>query len=218
LERSGKLVYLWLRNNQISIRPEHVRRIPVHPDSVSRDEFEAKLLSMNMDVSADFPWKRSECLFLFPKLFFKLGPQLRPVVSLLNRDQLRFFLTGDAKNDSIFKRQGYTEENGDEVHVTSHAFRRWLATLAINRGMSAEQVRNWLGQESERAQGAYDCRTPHDMAEQARRAIGTGSGIGPMADIARSKEPGDGILKIGRKLGIGTSVVQRVFKQVPGLS
>jgi hypothetical protein len=26
---------------------------------------------------------------------------------------------------------------------------------------------------------------------------------------------GDGILKIGRKLGVGTSVVQRVFKQVP---
>jgi hypothetical protein len=26
---------------------------------------------------------------------------------------------------------------------------------------------------------------------------------------------GDGILKIGRKLGIGTSVVQRVFRQEP---
>jgi hypothetical protein len=29
---------------------------------------------------------------------------------------------------------------------------------------------------------------------------------------------GDGILTIGRKLGIGTSVVQRVFKQEPQLS
>jgi hypothetical protein len=29
------------------------------------------------------------------------------------------------------------------------------------------------------------------------------------------KAGGDGILKIGRKLGIGTSVVQRVFKQQP---
>jgi hypothetical protein len=26
---------------------------------------------------------------------------------------------------------------------------------------------------------------------------------------------GDGILKIGRKLGVGTSVVQRVLKEVP---
>jgi DNA invertase Pin-like site-specific DNA recombinase len=31
--------------------------------------------------------------------------------------------------------------------------------------------------------------------------------------ILELKASGDGILKIGRKLGIGTSVVQRVFKQ-----
>ena len=33
------------------------------------------------------------------------------------------------------------------------------------------------------------------------------------ARIRELKAAGDGILKIGRKLGIGTSVVQRVFKQ-----
>ena len=33
------------------------------------------------------------------------------------------------------------------------------------------------------------------------------------AQILELKASGDGILKIGRKLGIGTSVVQRVFKQ-----
>jgi DNA invertase Pin-like site-specific DNA recombinase len=35
------------------------------------------------------------------------------------------------------------------------------------------------------------------------------------ARILELKAGGDGILKIGRKLGIGTSVVQRVFKQEP---
>jgi DNA invertase Pin-like site-specific DNA recombinase len=35
------------------------------------------------------------------------------------------------------------------------------------------------------------------------------------ARILELKANGDGILKIGRKLGIGTSVVQRVFKQEP---
>jgi hypothetical protein len=34
------------------------------------------------------------------------------------------------------------------------------------------------------------------------------------AKILELKASGDGILKIGRKLGVGTSVVQRVFKQV----
>jgi hypothetical protein len=33
------------------------------------------------------------------------------------------------------------------------------------------------------------------------------------ARILELRANGDGILKIGRKLGIGTSVVQRVFKQ-----
>ena len=33
--------------------------------------------------------------------------------------------------------------------------------------------------------------------------------------ILELKAGGDGILKIGRKLGVGTSVVQRVFKQEP---
>ena len=35
------------------------------------------------------------------------------------------------------------------------------------------------------------------------------------ARIRELRAGGDGILKIGRKLGIGTSVVQRVFKQEP---
>jgi DNA invertase Pin-like site-specific DNA recombinase len=35
------------------------------------------------------------------------------------------------------------------------------------------------------------------------------------ARILESRASGNGILKIGRKLGIGTSVVQRVFKQEP---
>jgi DNA invertase Pin-like site-specific DNA recombinase len=35
------------------------------------------------------------------------------------------------------------------------------------------------------------------------------------ARILELRADGDGILKIGKKLGIGTSVVQRVFKEVP---
>jgi hypothetical protein len=38
------------------------------------------------------------------------------------------------------------------------------------------------------------------------------------AQILELKAAGDGMLKIGRKLGIGTSVVQRIFKQQPQLS
>ena len=54
----------------------------------------------------------------------------------------------------------------------------------------------------------------------AREANGTKLGrrrVDPTVEarILELKADGDGILKIGRKLGIGTSVVQRVFKQEP---
>src|SRR5258705_4020598 len=52
------------------------------------------------------------------------------------------------------------------------------------------------------------------------RAKGTKLGRRPVkssveAQIRELRSKGDGILKIGRKLGVGTSVVQRVFKQEP---
>jgi DNA invertase Pin-like site-specific DNA recombinase len=52
------------------------------------------------------------------------------------------------------------------------------------------------------------------------RANGTKLGrrrINPSVEkrILELRDEGDGILKIGRKLGVGTSVVQRVFNQVP---
>ncbi|WMT72709.1 hypothetical protein [Bradyrhizobium sp. Ash2021] len=42
-------------------------------------------------------------------------------------------------------------------------------------------------------------------------------GVGTLGRLTL-RANGDGILKIGRKLGIGTSVVQRVFKQQEGRS
>jgi len=40
-------------------------------------------------------------------------------------------------------------------------------------------------------------------------------GIEKSQALLELKASGDAMLKIGRKLGIGTSVVQRVFKQEP---
>jgi hypothetical protein len=118
--------------------------------------------------------------------------QQHPIISLMHRDQLRYLLTGDANNPSIFERQGYTEENGDPIHVTSHMFRHWLATLAMDREMSGAEVQAWMGHGSEQQASAYDHRTPDAMGEDARKAIGEGFGIGPIAEIAGTfKKPRD---------------------------
>lgn len=170
-----------------------VKQIPVRPATIARVDLEAILLSMSKDVSPDFPWKLSECLFVFPKQFFSKRRSLFSVVCLMDPDQLRFFLTGSAESPSIFERHGdYKEANGKAIHVTSHMFRRWLATLAMDREMSAAEVRNWLGQSSDRWLPHYDYRSPDQLGREARAALGDGFGIGPIADIARTfKEPAD---------------------------
>ena len=64
-------------------------------------------------------------------------------------------------------------------------------------------------------------RVLHRLTRKARaKASGTKLGrrrVKPSVEarILELRASGDGILKIGKKLGIGTSVVQRVFRQEP---
>lgn len=67
----------------------------------------------------------------------------------------------------------------------------------FERGIIRERVNAGLARA--RANGTKLGRRPIEPAVEAR--------------ILELKDAGDGMLKIGRKLGIGTSVVQRVFKQ-----
>ena len=69
----------------------------------------------------------------------------------------------------------------------------------FERGIIRERVNAGLARA--RAKGTKLGRRRVDPAVEAR--------------VLELKANGDGILKIGRKLGIGTSVVQRVFKQEP---
>jgi hypothetical protein len=77
-------------------------------------------------------------------------------------------------------------------------FRCWVYLLSLNE-RSLERVNAGLARA--RANGTKLGRRRVDPNVEAK--------------ILELKAAGDGILKIGRKLGIGTSVVQRVFKQEP---
>jgi hypothetical protein len=78
-------------------------------------------------------------------------------------------------------------------------FRCWVYSQSSSGGIIRERVNAGLARA--RAKGTKLGRRRVDPAIEAR--------------ILELKAAGDGILKIGRKLGIGTSVVQRVFKQEP---
>jgi DNA invertase Pin-like site-specific DNA recombinase len=79
-------------------------------------------------------------------------------------------------------------------------FRCWVCFAEFERGIIRERVNAGLARA--RAKGTKLGRRRVEPAIEAR--------------IFKLRADGDGILKIGRKLGIGTSVVQRVFKQEPG--
>src|ERR1700754_142231 len=76
-------------------------------------------------------------------------------------------------------------------------FRCWVYLLSSSGGIIRERVNAGLARA--RANGTKLGRRRVEPAVEAR--------------ILELKASGDGILKIGRKLGIGTSVVQRVIKQ-----
>jgi hypothetical protein len=62
----------------------------------------------------------------------------------------------------------------------------------MDREMSGAEVQAWMGHGSEQQGSAYDHRTPDAMGEDARKAIGEGFGIGPIAAIAGTfREPRD---------------------------
>jgi DNA invertase Pin-like site-specific DNA recombinase len=88
----------------------------------------------------------------------------------------------------------------DSSTIAGKAMFQMLGMFAeFERGIIRERVNAGLARA--RANGTKLGRRRVDPAVEAR--------------ILELKASGDGILKIGRKLGVGTSVVQRVFKQEP---
>ena len=118
----------------------------------------------------------------------RLGRSLTDLLGILQ--ELR-----DKGVDLFLHQQGL-----DTSTTAGKAMFQMLGVFAeFERGIIRERVNAGLARA--RANGTKLGRRRVDPAVEAR--------------ILELKANGDGILKIGRKLGVGTSVVQRVFKQQP---
>src|SRR6476620_1626752 len=116
----------------------------------------------------------------------RLGRSLTDLLSILQHLK-------DKGVDLFLHQQGL-----DTSTTAGKAMFQMLGVFAeFERGIIRERVNAGLARA--RANGTKLGRRPVKPAVEAR--------------ILELKASGDGILKIGRKLGIGTSVVQRVFKQ-----
>ncbi|PRY94303.1 hypothetical protein [Donghicola tyrosinivorans] len=85
---------------------------------------------------------------------------------------------------SVFQRWGFTERDGTEIKITTHAFRHWLNTIAHIRGMSELDIAKWSGRHIAQNK-AYDHVTPEETLSQIRAALDSGDSVGPMFEAGR---------------------------------
>lgn len=72
---------------------------------------------------------------------------------------------------TLFQRMGYKDEDGSEIHLTSHQIRVWLSTNAERGGMDAWQLARWAGRARINDNRHYDLRTSQEREQQARSVM-----------------------------------------------
>jgi hypothetical protein len=92
----------------------------------------------------------------------------------------------DGKKPSIFKEWGFTETDGSEILITTHAFRHWLTTVGHLTNMNQLDIAKWSGRAVEQNK-AYNHVSPEETLSQIRQALDDGTGIGPMFEAAKDQ-------------------------------
>ena len=100
---------------------------------------------------------------------------------------------------SIFKRFGYTEEDGSPIFLRSHSLRHYLNTLAQIGGLSSAEVAIFSGRADQAQNRIYDHRTSDEVQAPINDAIKAGftaniAPIGPRELFYRSEFKGIGIV------------------------
>jgi hypothetical protein len=130
----------------------------------------------------------ADCLFLLPLRFMHSGLRegVKGTVAQLRDAQTNVYLVGLATQRSIFERLGYMDEDGEPLRATSHQFRHWLTTLALEEGLNQIEVARWMGRRDVKHNDAYDHRTPVQRARRVTERFREGKAAGAVADTARS--------------------------------
>ncbi len=110
------------------------------------------------------------------------------VVRLMTQTNLAYYIASSNDKEhrklSIFERRGLTDENGDIIRLTSHQFRRWLNTMALEGGLSDQELARWMGRKDIRQNAAYDFSRPRVRAAAVREAMNAGEVRGPVGEAA----------------------------------
>lgn len=134
----------------------------------------------------------ADCLFLLPLRYLHRGLRegVRGTVAQLKDAQANVYLVGLSSQSSVFERLGYADELGQPLRATSHQFRHWLTTLALEEGLNQVEVARWMGRRDVSQNDSYDHRTAVQRARRVTERLRADEAAGPVADATRSiKDP-----------------------------
>lgn len=126
-----------------------------------------------------------DALFVVPKNFFHLQrgniPCLIEAVSTAHINNGLGAALQHGKS-SVFTRLDLTDDEGNDVKITTHQFRHWLNTIAQRGGLSQLDIAKWSGRKDIHQNDAYDHVSADEMLMMVRD-LGETNLIGPLAEI-----------------------------------
>lgn len=146
--------------------------------SIRRADFVYSIKSLWQELQdrlpINFPWydkrknlKYSDLLFLFFRNSFH-STNFENFLYLHHPKE--GFFSQDVKYQknmkNIFQRHGYKNENGGNIHFTSHQIRHLLNTLAQRKGLTEEEIAKWSGRANPLQNRVYNHRSGEEILEQ----------------------------------------------------
>ena len=124
-------------------------------------------------------------LFVVGVNYFGNRPLLNGTARPLTDQAISTYICGRAEAKSVFERYNYKDSAGQVLRATSHQFRHWLNTLALEGGLSEHVLARWSGRKRIADNAAYDHVSGLQMAREIREKLAAGRAIGPIPDYIR---------------------------------
>lgn len=156
------------------------------------DDLERAVLAQ---LPRDFPYqnglktqKYSEALILVRQGALRadtVGNGSRMMFEPIDINQFNRWLSGTPVHQTVFQRNGFAEEDGSPIRITTHAFRHWNNNLGHKRGLSQEDLALWSGRDPGQNK-YYDHQTPAEFQADLLQIALNAGGIGPLFEASNN--------------------------------
>lgn len=143
-----------------------------------------------------FPWlskekkiKYSNALFCMRRNLIGLQRGTSPVIlwvptnNVFNNDVSHRECLKEGEHKSIFDRNGYLDQNGRRLKLTSHQARHLLNTMAQRGGLSQQAIAKWSGRADTKQNRTYNHMSEYEMVARAEQLDTSLTLFGPSGEV-----------------------------------